>query len=1439
MLNWLRSRSWLWCAVLVGFVIIGPGSIPAQNQATDDDEEAVRFPGIVGTYIAGGRSVSRRDADIEFVWDTKSPFQQLPTGPFQAQWQGKLLVRAPGKYRFYAQLQGQVEATLAKQPILAGQTVADAPAKWISGAEVEFEYGEHPLVVRFQSTSPAARLKLYWSSEAFALEPIPSGAYFLNEAHPEFELQTRGKELFAAHRCNRCHQRKEDPPSPPGPDLTHVSQNLTAEGLQNWLSSKRPASATHFNMPEFGFTDAESHAVAAFLRSVSQPVTFPEAKPELQPQNSKDKAPPGSGRTLLNSIGCLACHTYGDVGSQSRLGGGDLAHIGAKRSAEWLRLWLTNPAQLNADHRMPVFKFGNIGKQSELTELVNFLAASRPAEEAPKVETPAATTVTPEVIDQGKKLVADARCAACHRIPGIPAVAQFDLPSLEQLNSQSSNSCLQTEPNRESWRPGFPEKDLEALRAYVSSRTGTLTPEGSMERGPRVLAWNNCLQCHPREGTPGLGAYAVAITKMLPELEGAVPTLVPPSLNAVGDKLRDDVLLKSVAGEFPATRLPWLKVRMPKFSHAEEDRQALAGYLTQHDRIDAHPAEWGEVPPVPMASQRAQALAVGHSLLGSQGFSCIACHQFGKFQPRNAALGTRGSDLQNIGNRIRREYFLRWTRSPIRIVPDMEMPGFERPFPGLLGGQIQTQLAALWEALHDPNSTRPLEVASVQQNFVVRAGEPARIVRDVFAVPQPGKPDVYIPRAFATGFNNQHNILFDLDTFSVREWWFGNFSRQRTEGKSWYWDLGGTRIVTGLQDRSSIALVRRSTQEPPPSRLSLVAPTSKGQSSGRLVEYAAEGDGIRLVYQLKFEKVSDAPLDEVLVTERWHPQAASTSGAQPGWIRQIAVSNVPDTCRVVFVRPDFKSALDVATVTSVSEPAAVWNPAIYHIVPDVETLATALFLNPGKPGEVSGEFQYTTGFQTPRLESPELPVVNLAQESYATVPGYAATRLPLPRSIMPTAMTWTADNTLAFTSLKGHVYLARDTNADGLEDKLDLFEEGLAAPYGIITDPADGSLLVSHKPEVLRLIDTNQDGRADRRDVFATGWGYNDNYHDWTCGIVRDRQGNLYVGLGSDYSQPKRPVSEQRWRGKVLRINPQGEVTPIASGLRYPTGLALNAEGELFTSDNQGEQNVFNELNHIVEGNRYGVPGREDKPPVEATLPPAIQFPHPWTRSINGIFFIPSETKALGSETTSHPFAGHGIGCEYDSRYLIRFSLQKVGDMYQGAVYPFSQDHVPPEVPNFEGTLCGGISPKGDIYIGCIHDSGWLGGLNVGSIVRVRASGEIPLGIRELKVTPQGFQLDFTSPLDRAAAAVATNYTISAYTREWQGTYATPDSNRHVVTVNQITVSADGKQVVLHADKLRTGYVYEVSCGKIGPTPSVSLWPAIGHYTLNRLPVEN
>ncbi|MBC7965314.1 MAG: PQQ-dependent sugar dehydrogenase [Fuerstia sp.] len=413
------------------------------------------------------------------------------------------------------------------------------------------------------------------------------------------------------------------------------------------------------------------------------------------------------------------------------------------------------------------------------------------------------------------------------------------------------------------------------------------------------------------------------------------------------------------------------------------------------------------------------------------------------------------------------------------------------------------------------------------------------------------------------------------------------------------------------------------------------------------------------------------------------------------------------------------------------------------------------------------------------------------------------------------------------TSLKGDVWILNDTDADSLPDSMSLFADGLSAPYGIQVD--GDSILVAHKPEVLRLRDADGDGRADEFDVVASGWGFSDDYHDWTTALLRDRNGDLLVGLGSDYSQNKRPADNDRWRGTILKIDSTGTIAPIATAFRFPMGLAFDRNQNLFATDNQGVQNVFNEINHVVPGKHYGVPSRHEVTTDESQETPALMVPHPWTRSVNSILFLP--------ENFANPdLAGHGIGCEYDTRCLIRFTIQDVDGVQQGACYRFSRPDQPGGGGNFVGPVASAIGPDGALYIGSIWDSGWQGGANTGSIERLTADTLMPNGIREIRATASGFEVTFFKPLENPALmSDAATWSVQAYTRLWSGSYATPDSERYSLVPRTVKLSDDRRTAILQLQPLKPGFVYEIGVNESAAIPE-SLWPTEGYYSMKIVP---
>jgi len=1362
---------------------------PTVAQATTDEDLAF---GLLATYGSGDRSLQRVDPDISFAWASASPDPRLPRGPFTAEWRGQLLLRQRTEHTFSAYVQGHVAVEVNGKTVLDARR--DSPG-WVTGKPVMLDFGETPLRVSFRKTQPAARLSVFWSSSVFPIEPLPSQLLLHERTPAQPAAIERGRSAFTAYRCNRCHVRQQDLRAAAGPDLTAIGLGVQRDWLVSMLRNPRGPSA-HARMPDFAFTQTEAQAVAAFLTSGTEPRRLPKLKKTKETDRQE-------GQLLLHGLGCLACHQHGQLGTAAPHSGGDLSHIGSKRSAEWLQEWLRDPASLNRDHRMPVFPL----TKPQRRQLAVALAALRdPSQAAPAPR--AGPAPEADQIALGRQLVEAARCAACHRIPQI-TVAKTQLPDLANVNGIDwSRSCVGQQPNRRVRQPKFPAKIAADIRAYVQSRGGALSAPSAFDRGRSLMERSNCLACHPRGTGQGFAEWSGQIAASVPGLARQSESMIPPSLTAIGDKLVDAALRASVTGSPSEQRLPWLRIRMPRFRHSAEELDDISTYLIEHDRIPAQAA----ATPRPTVARDARLLA-GHNLVGARGLNCVACHQIGKFQPRNVALGTRGSELLMPGKRLRQEYFLRWTRSPLRIVPGMEMPSYLKSVPGVLDDNIDTQLSAIWDALNDPNFTIPTSPSAVEQFLVTRAGDPARIVRDVLTHPNPA-PHNFTSRPLAVGLENGHTLVLDMDTFCVRQWLLGDMARQRTEGKSWYWDAAGVALMSDFPLSPDVLVYRGGQTEP-------IAPRVRQGRRGRLLGYARRGLGIAWSYALQFEpsaaqpSAASSPM-EVVVRETLQP---ITVDDRTGVERTLSV-DLPAGWSAQFARTKAVSVLGQAGIAYLGD--AGWSPLVSGKPPAAQTAGIPI------PRRTPLRIRYLARLQSAKLDpkpAPKLP--RQPVQSVTSVPGFEGTQLPLDRSIMPTAITWTAAGHLAFTSLKGHVYLAKDTNGDGLPDALSLFEEGLAAPFGILADGSD--LIVAHKPEVLRLRDTDGDGRADQRSIIASGWGYTNNYHDWTCGIVRDTRGNMYVGLGSDYGQPKRPRDRARWRGAVLRITPSGNTEPVGFSFRYPVGLAITEDDQIFVSDNQGVQNTFNEINHLQIGRHYGVPNRYETQRDAAATPPALQIPHPWTRSVNGLVFLPT-----GARFAS--IGGHGIGCEYDSRFLIRFSLQRVGDVYQGASYYFSDPTAKVKSSNFEGPICAAVSPQGDLYIGSIHDSGWLGGRNTGSIVRLRRRESQPNGIRELRATAEGFEIEFLRAVDPRAASRPESYSVSAYTRNWKGSYSTPDADRHKPVIESLALSSDRRTVRLRIPRRRTGFVYEVRCGDIGTTEQPRLWPTTGHYTLHVIP---
>lgn len=1425
------------------------------GDAEDEVLNAYR-PGLIATFDYGDRgSVAKIAKHVRWF----PTFDQSSPVPERVTWRGLLQIFAPGDYVFHVHAAGRIEMRLGGEVLIRGE--AQSPA-WFEAAPVELAYGYQPLEVTFEPANPAAVCGLYWQGPKFGLEPVLP-RWLWHEPSVQDEPSVRDAEAdswLSVARCARCHAIPGVNESLPAPALGQIAETMSPSWLLRWLDegqhghSGEDADAESRELTrrsatlQYDFTSQEAQAIAAFLlRGTSSEESIAAARDKPDAQSKKQRGGNRKeGRQLFLTVGCLACHEYDGVGTDGLYSGPSLDEVGTKRTKDFFVHWLQEPEKLNVDHRMPSYA-SPVLSDKERSNLAAFLAAQTGREadgdrkaagdghQAAWVEIAAARKLrdaSAEVVARGRELVNSYRCANCHRLPDADITAErFAWPTDADWDAGCTSDVA---AKRRLPRYELSPSASERVRASIESLIAAAATGHRADTGRTAIALNNCTACHARNGSHGIVGMLPELTEQHGDLGAQIALLSPPPLTGVGDKLPDAELEATLRGKSPRLR-PWLHVRMPKFSHlSDQQRGAIQSFLIHSDRIPQRPNTPEIIPTDDVAARVA-----GARLVTAAGFGCTSCHKIGEAEPGEIEPKERGTDLTMVGGRIRREWFDRWVRNPARIIPRMEMPAIQLPAPGVLNDDLDQQLAAVWHVLNTPDFTPPKP-------------NPLRIVR---ASNQPGIPerphvltdvlkigDRTFIKPLLIGLPNRHNVLFDLATSRLSGWWVGDTANQRTKGKSWYWEAAGAEVVPGAGDKPELHLFGPGGE--------VLEPQQIGQFVTEFDRFEHVDHGIRFTTRLHFAATDASSPISVRVTQSLLSLAATGSDGESnrsgsGFRREYRIDGVPNgwTARlrvlpVIHEAGRFnvtnreltcETKLGRCHVRLLGDGDERFNILDEAISPTVDlSHADGVVLD------------YRADLPVDRFPLVALPQIEWQAKTLDVVPGFKSVRLPLPEEWMPTGLAWRHDGTLVVASLKGRVWLARDGNGDGLEDEAWPFSDELAAPYGVA--PSGEAIDVINKYGLLRLEDLDGDDRADRTTTLVSGWGHTADYHDWAVGLPRDASGNYYVTLPCQ--QDDRSQAAANLRGAALRLRPRRptkddphayEIEPLVRGLRFPMGVVLRHDGAFFTSDNQGNYTPFNELNHLIPGEHYGfinkLDRRSDDQPT--ARPAAVRIPHPWVRSVNGLCFL--DTPA-GLDNKKHfgPFEGHMIGCEYTTRQLVRISLQPVGDTFQGAIYPFSQPAAD-EADGLLGPIVCAVSPRGELYVGNMHDSGWGGGANIGRVVRITPRGDWPLGIAEVRATRSGFEIEFTRSIDPARAQEPGQYTISSFRRIPTPDYGGPDRDRRSEEIADVEVDADARHVRLTMETLREGFVYEFRIGTIG-ADDAPLFPAAAYYTLNTIP---
>ncbi len=390
------------------------------------------------------------------------------------------------------------------------------------------------------------------------------------------------------------------------------------------------------------------------------------------------------------------------------------------------------------------------------------------------------------------------------------------------------------------------------------------------------------------------------------------------------------------------------------------------------------------------------------------------------------------------------------------------------------------------------------------------------------------------------------------------------------------------------------------------------------------------------------------------------------------------------------------------------------------------------------------------------------------------------------------------------------------------------FADGLHEPLGIWAERAD-EVFVVQRTEVTRLRDRDRDGVADDYEALAQPWKVSGGHHEYAFGLVRDRAGAFYVSkcaLGG---------ADSTYLGWALRIDAKGGVEPWASGLRCPNGVGMDPKLGLFITDNQGEYVATGKVFHAARGDFFGHPtSLRSNPAVRAPAgEPAIGVLD--ARRKEAAVLLPygplgqSPTQPLFDTTGGKfgPFAGQMFLGDQTTSVVMRVALEKVDGVVQGAVFPFRSGFQ-------SGNNRVAFAPDGSLWVGQT-DRGWgaTGGKEFG-LQRVVWTGKTPMEIHSVQLTPKGFDLTFTRPVDRAGAADPRRYSVQHFYYPYDKTYGVGQAGHTPAPPTAVTVSKDGRRVSLALPAvIGGGRIYELRAEGLRAADGDPLLHPVAYYTVN------
>jgi mono/diheme cytochrome c family protein len=635
-------------------------------------------PGLT-LHLEGGGAKDARETRLAalYVPEGSSPSSFVAPGAFKASWEGYVSVDLGTDCTFSAAGNGSVRVMIAdKLAFEARGEFSAAP----EGPSLRLRKGKNKLRIAYESPGKGdAFLRLYWASSDFQREPIPPAALSHNlrgEILVAQRLLHDGRELIALRRCSKCHltdQKGMPELDLDAPSLAEAGTRLNPDWMARWILAPgqiRPEAT----MPKLPGLEAQDAAdMAAYLATLG--------KPEPAPAASEEQAK--TGGYLFVEMRCIGCHTLPDKEpAPDRI---PFTYLKAKWTPAALKKFLLGPEKHYAWIEMPNFHLSD----EEAGKLAAFLL-SRPG----KAVEPMTAKGDPA---RGKKQVETRGCMNCHTIPGTNAFKGTALKNLKAGACKGPEFALAP-------------AQVEAIAAFAATDQTSLGREALPEFAERQILASRCFACHRRddvlEAWTEVAAEAREFAAPKKEDDGEFATVAPaepwfPSLTWVGEKLKPEWAAAFVKGEIAERPRPFLKaLRMPGFPARAE--KLIYGLALEH----GYPSKSSPEPEPNRAMSE-----IGRKLAGPVGgLDCLSCHGIG---PKGATkvFEAPAPNFKVTRARLRKDYYDRWVREPLRLEPGTKMPQFIKDgrtqLTEILDGDGVKQADALWQYLLEGEKIRP------------------------------------------------------------------------------------------------------------------------------------------------------------------------------------------------------------------------------------------------------------------------------------------------------------------------------------------------------------------------------------------------------------------------------------------------------------------------------------------------------------------------------------------------------------------------------------------------------------------------------------------------------------------------------------------------------------------------------------------------------------